>query len=91
MHRQSDKRAIPSNISKRKELKGLFNFGKEMISAFGMALLCIVYIVQAFKIPTGSMENSLLVGDQLLGLKFIYGAPVLPFSDAKFPGIVDAV
>lgn len=74
---------------KRKELKGLLFFGKEMISAFGMALICIVYIVQAFKIPTSSMENSLLVGDQLLGLKFMYGAPVLPFTYVKFPGIVD--
>ena len=75
--------------SKRKELKGLIHFSKEMISAFGMALICIVYIVQAFKIPSSSMENSLLIGDQLLGLKFIYGAPILPFSYAKFPGIVD--
>lgn len=45
-----------------------------------MALIAIVYVIQAFKIPTGSMEDSLLVGDFLLGLKFIYGAPIVPFS-----------
>ncbi len=33
------------------------------------------------------MENSLLVGDFLLGLKFIYGAPVVPFSYTKLPGV----
>jgi signal peptidase I len=81
--------ARQSETSERKELKGLLHFSKEMISAFGMALICIVYIVQAFKIPTSSMENSLLIGDQLLGLKFMYGAPILPFLNAKFPGVVD--
>ncbi len=60
-----------------------------MTSALVMALIFIVYVIQAFKIPTGSMEDSLLVGDFLLGLKFIYGAPVLPFSYAKFPGITN--
>jgi signal peptidase I len=63
-----------------------------MGSALIMALIAIVYVIQAFKIPTGSMENSLLVGDFLLGLKFIYGAPVLPFSQdlgvsLRFPAL----
>lgn len=58
-----------------------------MTSALAMALIFIVYVIQAFKIPTGSMEDSLLVGDFLLGLKFIYGAPVLPYSFKKFPAI----
>ncbi|MGD9199952.1 MAG: signal peptidase I [Chitinispirillia bacterium] len=77
-------------LSRRSEKAGVFNFAKEMISALLMAFVAIVYIIQAFKIPTGSMENSLLVGDFLLGLKFIYGAPVLPFvTDLKFPGITN--
>jgi len=54
-----------------------------------MALIAIVYVIQAFKIPTGSMEKSLMVGDFLLGLKFVYGAPVLPFMYTKFPGITN--
>lgn len=54
-----------------------------------MAFVAIVYVIQAFKIPTGSMEDSLLVGDFLLGIKFMYGAPVLPLNltYTKFPGI----
>lgn len=65
---------------RRSEQAGMFHFMKEMGSALIMALIAIVYVIQAFKIPTGSMENSLLVGDFLLGLKFIYGAPFIPFS-----------
>lgn len=77
------------NAKRRSEKAGLLNFSREMISALLMAFVAIVYVIQAFKIPTGSMEKSLLVGDFLLGLKFIYGAPVLPFTYAKFPGITD--
>ena len=74
---------------RRSEKAGIFHFTKDMVSALAMALIAIVYVIQAFKIPTGSMENSLLVGDFLLGLKFIYGAPVFPFCYTKFPGITD--
>jgi signal peptidase I len=52
-----------------------------------MALIVIQYVIQAFKIPTESMADSLLVSDFLLGLKFVYGAPALPFSYLKFPGV----
>jgi signal peptidase I len=62
------------------EKTGLLRFFREMGSALVMALIAIVYVIQAFQIPTGSMEDSLLVGDFLLGLKFVYGAPLLPYS-----------
>jgi signal peptidase I len=63
-----------------------------MGSALAMALVAIVYVIQAFQIPTGSMEDSLLVGDFLLGLKFVYGAPLVPFSQElgikqRFPAV----
>lgn len=72
---------------RKPELAGLIRFSKETFSALGLALIFIVYVVQAFRIPSGSMEDSLLVGDQLLGVKFAYGSPVLPFTHMKFPGI----
>lgn len=74
---------------RRSEKAGVVNFSKEMISALLMAFVFIVYVIQAFRIPTASMEQSLMIGDFLLGLKFIYGAPVLPFSYTKFPGVAD--
>jgi signal peptidase I len=59
---------------------------KDLIVAFAAALFFIQFVIQAFKIPTGSMEDSLLVGDFLLGLKYVYGAPI-PFSYHKLPGM----
>jgi len=76
----------PDSVTRRSEKEGLLHFSKEMISALLMAFVAIVYVIQAFTIPTGSMEKSLLIGDYLLGLKFVYGAPILPFSYIKFPG-----
>lgn len=95
MAKNKEKNAENSDKKVRNEKEGLLNFSKEMISALITAFIFIVYVIQAFTIPTGSMEKSLLVGDFLLGLKFIYGAPVLPDipfvweNYLKFPGITD--
>ncbi len=45
-----------------------------------MALFGITFIVQAVKVPTGSMQNTINIGDQLLVNKFIFApGPILPF------------
>src|ERR1044071_8085717 len=41
-----------------------------------LALFVRTFVVQAFKIPSGSMENNLLIGDHLLVNKFVF-APTL--------------
>lgn len=59
---------------------------KETIEAIVIALILALFIrtfvVQAFKIPSSSMEPTLLVGDHILVSKFIYGIPV-PFTGIK--------
>ncbi len=55
-----------------------------------IALFATTFVVQAFKIPTGSMESNLLIGDHLLVNKFVYGLhpsgffyKLLPYKDLK--------
>ena len=54
-----------------------------------IALFATTFVVQAFKIPTGSMESTLLIGDHLLVNKFVYGlhsgflSKILPYKDLK--------
>ena len=48
-----------------------------------LALIIRALVVQAFKIPSGSMEPTLLVGDHILVNKFIYGIRI-PYTDIKF-------
>jgi len=62
------------------------NFYKEylepIIIAVLIALFIRTFIIQAFKIPSSSMEPTLLVGDYLLVNKFLYGIKI-PFSEKK--------
>jgi len=65
---------------------GKKNFYKEylepIIIAVLIALFIRTFIIQAFKIPSSSMEPTLLVGDYLLVNKFIYGVRI-PFTNMK--------
>ncbi len=56
-----------------------------ILVAVALALFLRTFVVQAFSIPTGSMENTLLAGDFLLANKIVYGARI-PFTDARLPG-----
>jgi signal peptidase I len=47
---------------------------ESIVIAVILALFVRTWVVQAFKIPTGSMENNLLIGDHLLVNKFVFGA-----------------
>lgn len=54
-----------------------------------MALFGMTFVIQAVKVPTGSMQNNILIGDHLLVNKFIFGSThnqlsgILPFRPVK--------
>jgi len=53
-----------------------------------VAFIIKILLFEAYRIPTGSMENTLLVGDFLLVTKFTYGATSprnIPFTDVRLP------
>lgn len=57
---------------------------KAVSTAIVLFLVIRTFIVEAFKIPTGSMENTLLVGDFLLVNKAVYGAEI-PIVHTRLP------
>ena len=59
---------------------------KPVLIAVALAMLIRTFIVQPFKIPTGSMIPTFLPGDRIFVSKFIYGARV-PFTDIRLPKV----
>ncbi len=63
---------------------------REYVEAIAIAILLALvirtFVVQAFTIPSGSMMDTLLVGDYILVNKFLYG-PTVPFAHWHLPGI----
>ena len=58
---------------------------ESIVIAVVLALFVRTWVVQAFKIPTGSMEYNLLIGDHLLVNKFIFGPTPLAIGRAVLP------
>ena len=54
-----------------------------LVVAVLIALFIRAFVVQAFEIPSSSMEPTLLIGDYLLVNKFTYGIRI-PYTDVKF-------
>jgi signal peptidase I len=65
-------------------LDWVWEWAKSLLIALGLFLFVRAFFVEAFKIPTGSMERTLLVGDFLLVNKLVYGAEV-PFTKRRLP------
>ena len=57
-------------------------YAEAIIIALILALIIRHFIIQAFKIPSGSMVPTLLVGDHIVVNKFIYGVKI-PFVEKK--------
>ena len=62
----------------------LWDWTRSILVAFVLFLVIRTFVVEAFKIPTSSMENTLLVGDFLLVNKAVYGAEI-PGTDLHLP------
>ncbi len=63
----------------------LREYFESIVIAVILALFIRTFVVQAFKIPTGSMENNLLIGDHLLVNKFVLGPSASGLEKAVLP------
>lgn len=64
--------------------EALWEWAKSIGFAFLLFLVIRTFLIQAFKIPTGSMEETLLIGDFLLVNKAVYGAQI-PGTHYRLP------
>jgi signal peptidase I len=71
-------------VSHQSPLRNLWENFKSIVGALAIFLVLRAFLVEAYRIPSGSMIPTLLVGDWLFVNKAIYGAHV-PFSRASLP------
>jgi signal peptidase I len=70
------------------QVEKFIEFTKNLLFALIAALLIKTFLIETSRVPTGSMENTILVGDFLFVNKFIYGASSprnIPFTDIRLP------
>jgi signal peptidase I len=70
---------------KRRRKSLVREYAEAIAIAILLALVIRTFVVQAFTIPSGSMMDTLLVGDYILVNKFLYG-PELPATEWRLPG-----
>ncbi|WP_029895835.1 signal peptidase I [Desulfohalovibrio reitneri] len=78
-----------------RSLKLIKEYAEALFIALLLALFIRTFVVQAFKIPSGSMLQTLQVGDHLLVNKFIYGVKIpftgqtlIPIDDPGFQDVI---
>ncbi len=69
-------------MAEKKQKSSLRENVEAVIIAVIIAMFIRTFIIQAFKIPSGSMLETLQIGDHILVNKFIYGIKI-PFTDGK--------
>jgi signal peptidase I len=83
-----NKNPAPHDTGETKPKSKLKEYFDALLFAGLVALILKIVFLEAYRIPTGSMENTLLTGDFLLVNKFIYGAATprgIPFTEIRIP------
>jgi signal peptidase I len=75
-------------IAKARKKSLVREYAEAIVIAVLLALVIRQFAVQAFTIPSGSMMDTLLIGDYILVNKFLFG-PEIPFLDRHLPGLRD--
>ena len=78
--------AALSPAAKRPEQSALREWTKSILFAVVAWLILRTFLIEAFRIPTPSMENTLLIGDFLFVNKAVFG-PEIPFTGIRLPAV----
>ncbi len=81
--KKEEKKALPRTQAQR-----FIDFWKNLFFAALAALLIKTFLIETSRVPTGSMETTIMVGDFLFVNKFIYGSTsprAIPFTNVVLP------
>ncbi|HWR00613.1 MAG TPA: signal peptidase I [Chlorobaculum sp.] len=77
--------ATPNAATEKRQSREWF---EALIIAAIVATVLRMFVIESYRIPTGSMEKTLLAGDFLFVNKYVYG-PKVPFTDIRLPKLHD--
>src|SRR4029077_14373630 len=83
---ETDGQTATGTVPKRPRKSLIREDGEAIVVSVLLALVIRTRVVRAFTIPSGSMMDTLLVGDYILVNKFLYG-PEVPFTDYRLPAL----
>jgi signal peptidase I len=72
-------------LSKDKKKNVARDWAEALVVAFVIAMIIRAFVLQAYRIPSSSMEDTLLKGDHILATKYNYGLTI-PFTTRKMWG-----
>ena len=72
-------------LAQRSHSRTIWENVKSILGALAIFLFLRTFLIEAYRIPSGSMIPALLVGDWLFVNKLVYG-PHIPFTDTNLPG-----
>ncbi len=76
-------------VNQEKSQRKIFQeYSEAFVVAIILAIIIRAVLFQAFKIPSSSMEPTLLIGDHILVNKFVYGMRI-PFTELRWPVLSD--
>lgn len=73
------------NHQKEKFKTIVWEWVESILIAFVLAMFIRTFFIQAFRIPSGSMKDTLQIRDRLIVNKLRYG-PLIPFTKKRLPG-----
>ena len=82
----SERRAALERVNGRRAFTWLWEWARSFTTTVVVIVLVRTFLIDIFRIPSASMEGTLLVGDILFVNKLAYGAEV-PFSHARLPAV----
>lgn len=80
------KAPVPTSPSTGRFAGWLWKWTKSIVVALAVWFTLSTFVIQAFRIPSNSMERTVLIGDFLFVNKMLYGAEV-PLTHLRLPAI----